>query len=280
MARDGIGRELAGKRFLITGGGTGIGAATAELAASRGMKVMVTGRRAEPLQAMVDRIRSRGGEAVHHVGDVAERDASEAALQATRDAWGGVDAVFANAGYGIEKPVLETDEDDLRRIFEVNVFAAVDLLRRSGVMMREDGGGGHLLGCSSILGKFTLPGYGLYSSTKAALTHVCRSMRTELAGSGIAVSSVHPVTTRTEFFEVANRRSGLEHGPSLRSDGTPRHAPRMFIQSPEKVARAVVRCLVRPRAEVWTSLTGRVANGVFELVPPIYDMVLRSAGKG
>jgi hypothetical protein len=54
----------------------------------------------------------------------------------------------------------------------------------------------------------------------------------------------------------------------------------MFIQSPEKVARAVVRCLIRPRAEVWTSLTGRVANGVFELVPPIYDMVLRSAGKG
>ena len=279
MARDGIGRNLEGKRLLITGGGTGIGAATAELAAARGMRVMVTGRRLEPLEAVVDRIRSGGGEALHHVGDVAGDQASEAALEAIRSSWGGVDAVFANAGYGIEKPVLETDDEDLRRIFEVNLFAAVDLLRQSGRMMRQEGAPGHLLGCSSILGKFTLPGYGLYSSTKAALTHVCRSMRTELAGSGIAVSTVHPVTTRTEFFDVAMQRSGQGHGPDLRSDGTPRHAPRVFIQPPERVARAVIRCLRRPRAEVWTTFSGRLANGVFELVPPIYEFMLRNAGK-
>ena len=188
-------------------------------------------------------------------------------------------AVFANAGYGIEKPVLESDDEDLRRIYEVNVFAAVDLLRSSGSMMLEDGISGHLLGCSSILGKFTLPRYGLYSSTKAALTHVCRSMRAELAGTGIAVSTVHPVTTRTEFFDVALRSSGHGHGPALREDGTPRHAPRLLIQPPEQVARAVVKCLRRPRAEVWTTFPGRLANGVFELFPPIYDLVLRSAGK-
>ena len=279
MARDGIGRNLEGKRLLITGGGTGIGAATAELAAARGMRVKVTGRRLEPLEAVVDRIRSGGGEALHHVGDVAGDQASEAALEAIRSSWGGVDAVFANAGYGIEKPVLETDDEDLRRIFEVNLFAAVDLLRQSGRMMRQEGAPGHLLGCSSILGKFTLPGYGLYSSTKAALTHVCRSMRTELAGSGIAVSTVHPVTTRTEFFDVAMQRSGQGHGPALRSDGPPRHAPRVFIQPPERVARAVIRCLRRPRAEVWTTFSGRLANGVFELVPPIYEFMLRNAGK-
>ena len=279
MARDGIGRDLVGKRFLITGGGTGIGAATAVLAANQGMKVMVTGRRAEPLEAVVAGIRSQGGEAAHFVRDVAGDGASEAALEAIRSAWGGVDAVFANAGYGIEKPVLESDDEDLRRIFEVNVFAAVDLLRRSGTMMLEEGSPGHLLGCSSILGKFTLPRYGLYSSTKAALTHVCRSMRAELAGSGIAVSTVHPVTTRTEFFDVAMRSSGDGHGPALREDGTPRHAPRLFIQPPERVAKAVLRCLRRPRAEAWTTFPGRLANGVFEFLPPIYDLVLRSAGK-
>ena len=279
MPRDGIGSDLGGKRLLITGGGTGIGASTAILAAEAGMKVMITGRRVNVLDGVVDRIRSAGGEAIAHVGDVADDGASDAALERIRSEWGGVDAVFANAGYGIEKPVLESDDDDLRRIYEINVFAAVDLLRRSGRMMLEDGGRGHLLGCSSILGKFTLPGYGLYSSTKAALTHVCRSMRVELAGSGIAVSSVHPVTTRTEFFDVAKRSSGDGHGPALREDGTPRHAPRMFIQPPEKVARAVIRCLRRPRAEVWTTFGGRIANGVFELAPPIYDLVLRSAGK-
>lgn len=264
---------------MITGGGTGIGAATALDAAQAGMRVMVTGRRSAPLDAVVETVKAQGGEAAALVIDVTDDHASETMLDAMEAAFGGVDAIFANAGYGIEKPVLEADASDVRRIFDVNLIAAVDLLRAGGVRMRDAGRPGHLLGCSSILGKFTLPRYGIYSATKAALTHVCRSMRAELSGSGIAVSSVHPVTTRTEFFDVALQSSGEGHGPALREDGTPRHAPKMFVQPPERVSRAVVRCLRRPRAEVWTTLGGRIANGVFELVPPIYDLVLRSAGK-
>ena len=143
MPRDGLGRNLGGKRILITGGGTGIGASTAMLAAAAGMKVMVTGRRENVLDAVVERIRSAGGEAIKHVGDVTGEGASDSTLDRIRSEWGGVDAVFANAGYGIEKPVLESDDDDLRRIYEINVFAAVDLLRRSGRMMLEDGRPGH-----------------------------------------------------------------------------------------------------------------------------------------
>lgn len=278
--RDGIGPDLAGRRLLVTGGGTGIGAATARLAAAAGMQVMVTGRRAEPLDRVVSAIRDAGGEAVAHVGDVAGEGASAAMLDAMTQAFGGVDAVFANAGYGVETPGIDLAMPDFRRIFEVNLFAAVDLLQTAGRAMRASGSPGHLLGCSSILGKFTLPEYGAYSATKAALTHVCRAMRTELRGSGIAVSTVHPVTTRTEFFEVAARASGGDAGAShpdrLRPDGTPKHAPKAFIQPPERVARATIRCLRRPRAEVWTTISGRLASGVFELVPPIYELVLRS----
>lgn len=277
--RDGIGPDLTGRRLLVTGGGTGIGAATARLAAEAGMKVMVTGRRAEPLDRVVAEIVAAGGEAVTHVGDVAGDGASEAKLQAMNDAFGGVDAVFANAGYGVETAGLDLEMTDFRRIFEVNVFAAVDLLQAAGRVMRSTGAPGHLIGCSSILGKFTLPEYGAYSATKAALTHVCRAMRTELRGTGIAVSTVHPVTTRTEFFEVAAREGGKDGGPDagrLRPDGTPKHAPKAFIQTAETVARATVRCLRRPRAEVWTTIPGRIASGVFELVPPIYELMLRS----
>lgn len=272
---DGIGPELRGRSLLVTGGGTGIGAATARLAAEAGMAVMVTGRRMEPLDRVVGEIRAQGGKAARFVVDVVEEGSSAAMLEATAREFGGVDAVFANAGFGIEKPLLETTPDEIRRIFDVNLIAAVDLMRSAGLLMREAGMPGHLLGCSSILGKFTLPDYGLYSATKAALTHVCRSMRCELAGSGIAVSSVHPVTTTTEFFAVAARESGGGHGPDLRPDGTPAHAPRMFVQPPERVATAVVRCLRRPRAEVWTTFSGRLAAGVFELLPPVYEMMLR-----
>ena len=81
--RDGIGPDLAGRRLLVTGGGTGIGAATAQLAAEAGMKVMVTGRRAEPLDRVVAGIVAAGGEAVTHVGDVAA--SRPAAVAAYRD---------------------------------------------------------------------------------------------------------------------------------------------------------------------------------------------------
>jgi len=281
--RDGIGPALTGRRLLVTGGGTGIGAATARVAAAAGMKVMVTGRRAEPLDRVVASIREAGGEAESFVGDVAGEGASEAMLAAMQDTFGGVDAVFANAGYGVEVAGIDLPMADLRRIFEVNLFAAVDLLQAAGRAMRDAGSPGHLLGCSSILGKFTLPEYGAYSATKAALTHVCRAMRTELRGTGIAVSTVHPVTTRTEFFEVAARAargSGAADGGRLRDDGTPKHAPQAFIQPPETVAKAVIRCLRRPRAEVWTTIPGRLATGVFELVPPIYELMLRSQARG
>lgn len=279
--RDGIGPNLAGRRLLVTGGGTGIGAATARLAAAAGMQVMVTGRRAEPLDRVVADIVAAGGEAVAHVGDVAVEGASRSMLDAMHAAFGGVDVVFANAGYGVETPGIDLAMPDFRRLFEVNLFAAVDLLQTAGRAMRASGSPGHLLGCSSILGKFTLPEYGAYSATKAALTHVCRAMRAELRGSGIAVSTVHPVTTRTEFFEVAARTSGGEgnggaEASRLRPDGTPKHAPKAFIQTPERVARATIGCLRRPRAEVWTTISGRLASGVFELVPPIYEFMLRS----
>lgn len=274
--RDGIGPDLAGRRLLVTGGGTGIGAATARLAATAGMKVMVTGRRREPLERVVSEIAAAGGEAVVNVGDVAGEGASVAMLDAMRDAFGGVDAVFANAGYGVETPGIDLPMADFRRIFEVNLFAAIELLQAAGQEMRRSGTAGHLIGCSSILGKFTMPEYGAYSATKAALTHVCRAMRTELRGSGIAVSTVHPVTTRTEFFEVAAKEGGGTDTARLRPDGTPKHAPKAFIQTPEKVARATIRCLRRPRAEVWTTIPGRLASGVFELVPPIYELMLRS----
>ncbi|MDA0296982.1 MAG: SDR family NAD(P)-dependent oxidoreductase [Planctomycetota bacterium] len=273
--KPGLGRQLQGRRILITGGGTGIGAATARACAAAGMQVMLSGRRVEPLERVVGEIKSAGGEASLRVRDVAAAGASERLLDAMDEDFGGIDVVFANAGYGIEKPVLEATPEEIRRIFDVNLVAAIDLMRVTGLRLREENRPGHLLGCASILGKFTMPGYGLYSSTKAALTHVCRSMRCELYDDGIAVSSVHPVTTRTEFFDVAKKESGEGHGPVVK-DGVPTHAPRIFVQSADVVARAVVKCLRRPRAEVWTSSVGRLSAGIFELVPPVYELVLRS----
>jgi short-subunit dehydrogenase len=112
-----------------------------------------------------------------------------------------------------------------------------------------------------------IPGYGAYCATKAAQWHVGRAMRHELKPLGIHVSTVHPIGTRTEFSQEVQRRSG--GGGDIVSN-----TPKAFIQPPERVARAVVACLRRPRTEVWTSLPGRLGLGALSTFPRLADHAL------
>ena len=127
---------------------------------------------------------------------------------------------------------------------------------------------------SSAVAKFTLVNFGAYSATKAAQNHVCRALRLELHPHGIEVSSVHPITTRTGFFRRADEYVGQPTEPALPFG----RAPAWFTQPPERVAEAIVRCLRRPRPEVWTSFTTRLAAGLMTAFPRMADVIGRRVG--
>jgi short-subunit dehydrogenase len=268
-------RDLRGNVIVITGASSGIGAATAVACARAGMNVVLNARRAEMLDAVADRVRQAGTDALVVTGDVTADGISERMLDAARDRFGRFDAVFANAGYGFDLAAHEVSDEVLRKIFDVNFFAAMDLLNAAAVRLLAGDRRGHLLMCSSCLGRFTLPGHSAYSATKAAQAHVCTAMRIELEPHGIYVSSVHPITTITEFFEVSSRLSGKDAG----GKSAPEHAPRFFVQPAERVANAVVKCLRRPRPEVWTSFTTRAVAAAMTLSPRFGDVILRKAWK-
>jgi short-subunit dehydrogenase len=239
--------------------------------AAEGMKVVLAARRLERLQAVADSLRAKGAE-VHAVAiDVAAPGASAQLLDAAERAFGRFDMVFANAGYGMERAHHETSEADLREIFEVNFFASTDLITQAARRLIAAKRPGHLLMCSSCLAKFTIPYYGAYAATTAAQAMMCRAMRFELEPHGIEVSSVHPVTTMTEFFEQSAARSGL----GTNGSAVPDHAPKFFVQPPERVARAIVACLKRPRSEVWTSLLVRLSAGIITAFPRVFDGACR-----
>jgi len=120
-----------------------------------------------------------------------------------------------------------------------------------------------LLMCSSCVARIPLPFHAAYSASKAAQAQVCSSLQSELKPHGIHVSSVHPVTTRTEFFEVSHRYTDKPGDVPSAAD----HTPEMFIQPPERVARAVVGCLQKPRPEVWTSFITRATSAAMVLMP-------------
>jgi len=264
--------DLAGRVIIITGASSGIGAATAIECAKAGMHVVLEARRDDRLREVAAGIDALGARSCVVAGDVTESGMSARLLDAADSAFGRFDAVFANAGYGIEKAAIDCSDHEIRRIFEVNFFAGLDLLQQSALRLAARAHGGHLLMCSSCLAKFTLPYYGFYSATKAAQNHVCRAMRLELESRGIEVSSVHPVATQTEFFDVAGRLSRTGAG-SERVLAV--HAPRAFTQSPQRVARAVVRCLRRPRPEVWTSFSTRLGAAAMTLWPSLGDVIMR-----
>jgi len=258
--------DLKHKAIIITGSSSGIGRATAIECARAGMRLVVAARRPDRLELLVDEIGAAGGEAHAFPVDVADTHACEAMFRFTLDRLGACDAVFANAGVTLGESAHTTTDAQLREIFEINVFGSMNAIRPAiGHML--DRGSGHILFCSSCLALLSIPSHGAYTATKAAQHHLARAMRAELHGTGVRVSSVHPIGTRTELFDVARQRHG---------DYKAMRPPSLMMQTPERVARAVVRCLQRPRPEVWTSQTARLVMSLSNVTPRLTDRIIRS----
>lgn len=263
-------RDLRDKVIIITGASSGIGAATAIACARAGMHAVLNGRNEDALQRIADEVRQRGTRAATLTGDVTEPDLSTRLLDLATAEFSGFHAVFANAGYGFKVPFHELAEDKLRQIFEVNFFAACDLLQRAAQRLIAAGSPGHLLMCSSAVARLTMPAFGAYSASKAAQHHICRAARMDLRPHKIDVSSVHPIGTRTAFFDRAAGESGLSI-----TQAEPAGGPAWLQQSPERVARAVVRCLRNPCPEVWTCLSVRIFAALATLFPRAMDLAGR-----
>ncbi len=259
---------------IVTGASAGIGAATAIELARKGYDLVLVARRRDRLAAVAARASDAAKRLVRAElvsEDVAAAGAGTRILDAAERAFGRFDVVFANAGYAIERPAHLTQEVELREMFETNFFSCVDLCTEAARRLEAAGRGGHLLMCSSCASKFTLPSFGVYSASKAAQAHVARAMSYELASKGILVSSVHPVTTRTEFFEVARERGG----PEVAAQYGIHSMSRFFVQRPEKVARAISRSIGRRRTEIWTSPLTRLAAGFITAFPGVFDFAVR-----
>jgi len=260
---------------IITGASAGIGAATAVELARTGHDLVLVARRRERLAEVAARASDAAKRLVRTeivTADVSHAGTATRILDEAERAFGRFDVVYANAGYGLERPMHRMTSDELRAMFETNFFSSTELCNEAARRLIAAGRGGHLLMCSSCVAKFTLPSFGAYSASKAAQAHVARAMAYELRPYGIMVSSVHPVTTATEFFEVV--REALEDGE--RQQYAIHDLNKFFVQRPEKVARAIARTIGTSRTEIWTSLPTRVAAGVITAFPWLLDIAVRA----
>ncbi|HEY7497932.1 MAG TPA: SDR family NAD(P)-dependent oxidoreductase [Vicinamibacterales bacterium] len=257
---------LNGRVAAITGASSGIGLSVAEHLARAGVAVVLGARRTVRLASAVEAIRSRGGEAEAVTMDVTREEDVERLVARARERFGGLDIMICNAGFGFYGAADEMPSEIMRRMMDVNFMGTFYGTRAALPVFRAQGRG-HLVFVSSIAGRRGIPFMSGYCATKSAQATFAESLRSEFFGTDIHVSVVFPVSTTTEFRQAMARDFGHEIsglGPK---------------QPVEDVASAIVRCLEKPKAEVYPHATSRALGILNAIAPAFADGLVRRYGR-
>lgn len=203
--------SLAGRSAIVTGGGTGIGAACATRLAQDGMNVTICGRTESKLTEVVDRIKAGGasGQIRHQVTDVTV-ESDVAALVANHvEAFGGLNGFVANAGGGGGMgPYHLLDTDEFLRVLHLNVLGTMLSVKYSAAHMVA-AGGGSFVGMSSLAGHIPHPMFGAYCVSKAGIEEMMRNAANEYGETKVRFNAIRPGFISTEIMEGIPRESAV-----------------------------------------------------------------------
>jgi short-subunit dehydrogenase len=257
---------LSDRVVAITGASAGIGRATAERLAASGAAVVLSARRADRLDAIAAEIIARGGRALAVQSDVTQEADMTALVDRAVAHFGRLDVMICNAGIGYHGPLADTPTHAMRQLVDVNVMGTLYAAHAAMQAMRRQGHG-HIIAITSVAGRRGVGGSSLYAATKAAQIAFIEALRAEFLGTRFHASVVMPVVTITEFHDTIARN----FGHALRGSG-----PR---QSVEHVARAIERCVIRPRAEVYPYGKAKVLAVLNVIAPTQIDRFVKRFGR-
>lgn len=246
---------LNNKIVWITGASSGIGALAARLAAERGAIPILSARSEEKLRLAAEAVPGPHG---IRVLDVSSMDSVEAGVRSITEEYGRIDILVNNAGYGLFETAENMEMTDYEGIMDVNYFGVVRCTKAVLPHMRR-AGGGQIMTVASMAGKFATAKSAGYAASKHAAVGFMNSLRQELRGSGIAVSTVNPGPIDTPFFETAD------------PDGSYVKSVSRFILPPEKVAREMVRMMETRRDEIDLPRYLGLAIRLYGLMPRTAD---------
>lgn len=227
---------LEGKVAVVTGGGRGIGRATARLFAEEGAAVAVAARTASEGDKTVALIRDSGGEARFIQTDVGQDAQMRHLIEETVRGYGRLDALVNNAGIGGPgKPLEETLESEWDRVIDTNLKGCYLGMRYAIPHLRRSGGGS-IVNLSSVLAEHTLPGCTAYTASKAAIIGLTRATALEVGKDGIRVNCIQPGSTDTPMmWEGLDDAGRAEIEPLVAAA-----APLGKVGQPEEIARVAL----------------------------------------
>jgi len=228
--------RLAGRTAIVTGGGSGIGRASALLFAKEGACVALVDRDRDGLQETLGQIESAKGEASLHVGDVGEADFAQAVVSDVISRHGRLDVLMTAAGFSCGGTVLTTDPADWDAVFRTNV-GGTWLWARAAVPEMQRQGGGSIITLASQLAIAGGKGNTAYIAAKGAIISLTRTMALDFATDGIRVNAIAPGAIDTPML----RRSFARHADpeSVREASRNRHAMKRFGLAEEIAATAL-----------------------------------------
>ncbi|MCK9247404.1 MAG: glucose 1-dehydrogenase [Solirubrobacteraceae bacterium] len=224
--------RLDGRRAIVTGGARGIGLAIGRLLAARGARVMLADVDADGCASAAAEL----GPDVRSTGaDVRSSDDVARLVAATADAFGGVDLLVNNAGVEIAKPFVETEEEELARVLDINVKGVFLATKHAAPAMIATGGGA-IVNIASIASLNGAPLLAAYAASKAAVLQLTRVAAIELRGAGIRVNAVCPGLVQTAMYD--DLRAPIEGAAGMSLDAVVA-AKQGRPGTPEEIADAV-----------------------------------------
>src|ERR1700730_5312518 len=227
-------RPLAGQRAVITGGGRGIGRAIAHRLADQGADVAVLARTRAEVARVAEEVTARGVRGVGIPADLTTYSACRNAIDAAREALGGVEVLVNNAGWTLTTDFLEEDEPYWRRVIDTNLWGVIYCSRAALEWMAAHGGG-VIVNVASDAGRVGTGGEAVYSAAKGGVIALTKSLARELASRNIRVNCVSPGPTATEI--LTENTADPTH--AARIERMIRLIPLRRVARPEDIAEAV-----------------------------------------
>jgi NAD(P)-dependent dehydrogenase (short-subunit alcohol dehydrogenase family) len=240
----------ASRRVFITGGGAGIGAATARLLSERGWRVALLdrdGAAAQRTAAEIGNDKARG-----YAGDVTDIASVETALDDMVEAWGGIDDLINNAGTWDHAPLLELTRERWQKVMDVNFFAPIEIANAAVRRMQK---GSAIVNVSSVLGQVSAPTRGPYCVSKSALISLTKMQAIEWAERGIRVNAIAPGYIMNEPTRV------LAAAGSFDPSAIEKRTPMGRMGSEEEAAQGIAYLLSPEAASYVTGHTLEVNGG-------------------
>jgi short-subunit dehydrogenase len=257
-------KKLSDQVIVITGASSGIGLVTARMAAKKGARLVLAARSDDALRQLTEEIEKDGGQAIHVVADVSNQHDIHRIAQAAVDRFGGFDTWVNNSGVSIYGKIEEVPIEDMRKLFETNVWGLIYGSLEAAKHLKQKGGA--IINIGSILSESTAILQTIYSASKHAVKGFTDGLRMELEmdEAPIVVTLVKPAAIDTPYPLHAKNFMDREA----------QHAPPAY--APETVARAILHCAENPEREVTVGGGGRAITAMNHWVPRLLDKFMEN----